>query len=292
MSNYKRSEKRKHHIIYKTTCQADGRWYIGLHSTDDLDDGYIGSGTELARSIRKYGRDAHKCEILEQHESRDAIRKREAELVTMYEVLDFECMNQMPGGGGGWEHQNSNSEVQREKIQRWNAKRELIELVNPGWWSRITTRAAATRKAQGWKPSIEHLQASLAGSKIGSLLWTGQCHNEATKEKLSASHLGAKNAMFGKIWISNLETKACKLVAKEYKLEYPWVIGRNAWNQIDKQKQQDAKALDESIAQTVRNAAIVARYSELGSLAKVAAEFKLSRKGIHRIIQLSCSSTS
>lgn len=37
-----RSDRRKHHYIYKIT-RDDGFYYIGMHSTDDLDDGYFGT---------------------------------------------------------------------------------------------------------------------------------------------------------------------------------------------------------------------------------------------------------
>ena len=38
----RRVDQRKYHYIYKIT-RDDGKYYIGLHSTDDLDDGYLPS---------------------------------------------------------------------------------------------------------------------------------------------------------------------------------------------------------------------------------------------------------
>lgn len=40
----KRAIFRKYHYIYKITRNQDGKFYVGMHSTDDLDDGYFGSG--------------------------------------------------------------------------------------------------------------------------------------------------------------------------------------------------------------------------------------------------------
>ena len=53
---------RKFHFIYKTTCSVNGKYYYGMHSTDDLEDGYIGSGTKLWHSIKKHGLENFKME--------------------------------------------------------------------------------------------------------------------------------------------------------------------------------------------------------------------------------------
>jgi hypothetical protein len=43
-----------HYIIYKTTNNINGKYYIGQHITDNLDDGYIGSGRRLKIARKKY----------------------------------------------------------------------------------------------------------------------------------------------------------------------------------------------------------------------------------------------
>jgi len=40
-------KQKKYHYIYKTTNILNYKFYIGMHSTDDLDDGYVGSGKRL-----------------------------------------------------------------------------------------------------------------------------------------------------------------------------------------------------------------------------------------------------
>jgi hypothetical protein len=53
MSNSIKSKK--FHFIYKTTNLLNNKFYIGMHSTSNLKDGYLGSGTHLRYAIRKYG---------------------------------------------------------------------------------------------------------------------------------------------------------------------------------------------------------------------------------------------
>jgi hypothetical protein len=90
------------HYIYKTTCNVTGRWYVGMHSTTKLDDGYMGSGTVLRHSIRKYGKDTHTKEILEYFDSRELLILREIEIVTKELIGDGKCMNLKEGGQGGF----------------------------------------------------------------------------------------------------------------------------------------------------------------------------------------------
>lgn len=95
-----RADKRKFHIIYKTTCNVTGKFYIGMHSTDNLNDGYKGSGSILSRSIKKYGKDSHTCEVLEFLPDRKTLALREEQLITPELRTNKMCMNIRSGGTG------------------------------------------------------------------------------------------------------------------------------------------------------------------------------------------------
>ena len=43
-------------IIYKTTNQVNGKYYVGQHFTS-ADDGYLGSGKYFKRALKKYGKE-------------------------------------------------------------------------------------------------------------------------------------------------------------------------------------------------------------------------------------------
>jgi hypothetical protein len=94
----------KYHYLYKTTNMINNKFYVGMHSTDNLDDGYIGSGHMLWFSIRKYGKKNFKREFLEFFENRFLLKEREKNYVDENFIKDPMCMNLITGGGEGGFH--------------------------------------------------------------------------------------------------------------------------------------------------------------------------------------------
>lgn len=94
----------KFHIIY-TITRDDGTFYKGLHSTDDLDDEYAGSGLRMKSWIKKYGIDEfwkqHTKSIDEILPTRELLEAREAEIITSELLKNRLCLNLSVGGRGG-----------------------------------------------------------------------------------------------------------------------------------------------------------------------------------------------
>jgi hypothetical protein len=88
------------HLVYKIINKLNGHYYIGVHSTLDIDDGYMGSGTLMRRAIRKYGAGNFRREILFIYESREEAFIKEAELVNVDTLKDPNCYNLVLGGKG------------------------------------------------------------------------------------------------------------------------------------------------------------------------------------------------
>ena len=57
MDNTNKANRRKYHYIYKTTNLINQHYYIGMHSTNNLEDGYIGSGKKLWSQISYHGKE-------------------------------------------------------------------------------------------------------------------------------------------------------------------------------------------------------------------------------------------
>lgn len=96
-----KNAEKKFHYLYKTTNLLNNKYYYGMHSTNKLDDGYLGSGTYLNRSIKKYGKENFKKEIISYYNSREELVNAEIELITESVVSKKSCMNLKPGGLGG-----------------------------------------------------------------------------------------------------------------------------------------------------------------------------------------------
>ncbi len=97
-------KQKKYHYIYKTTCITTNKFYVCMHSTDNLEDGYLGSGKILVYSRNKYGDDNHIKEILEHCSSRDELKQREKEIVNEELIANPLNINLKYGGEGGWDH--------------------------------------------------------------------------------------------------------------------------------------------------------------------------------------------
>lgn len=90
----------KYHIIYKTTNLINGKIYVGMHSTDNLEDRYLGSGWVLKHAIKKYGRENFKREILLILTDRAEAREVEALLVDTAFIARPDTYNLQEGGMG------------------------------------------------------------------------------------------------------------------------------------------------------------------------------------------------
>jgi hypothetical protein len=93
--------KRKYNYFYKITNNINNHFYYGVHCTDNLDDGYMGSGTRLKYAYKKYGIENFSKEILKFFDSITEAYKYESEVVTEDLVHDPDCYN-IKCGGEGW----------------------------------------------------------------------------------------------------------------------------------------------------------------------------------------------
>lgn len=172
MMQQRASHRRKFHLIYKTTCLVTNKYYFGMHSTDDLSDGYIGSGKILQYSVKKYGKENHHCEIFEMLPDRESLALREAEIVCKDKLIDPDCMNLCGGGDGVSIHSDETKAIIRQK--------RALQIMKP--------HSNKTKE----KMSRARLNGLASGRIINVNGMKGKFHTDVTRKKLSDAHTGKK----------------------------------------------------------------------------------------------------
>ena len=183
-------KQKKYHYIYKTTCIVTGRFYIGMHSTDNIDDGYVGSGKRLWNSINYHGKENHVCEILEYCKDRQELKKREEEIVNPELLNEDLCMNLTTGGTGGF----VDEEHMMKCSKAGNKKQKKLFETDPEWAKNKTKNSSKNGKKAYLKGKFKYS-------------WLNKTHSEETKKKISESMKGqgsgSLNSQFGSCWITN-----------------------------------------------------------------------------------------
>jgi len=206
------------HYIYKTTCNVTGRWYVGMHSTCNENDGYMGSGLRLRRSIRKYGADNHTKEIIEYHNSRENLVLREIEIVNSDLIQDENCMNLRLGGTGGF------YSLEASKKGGQNGIEILLKTMwvdNPEKYGNIVSN----RMKKQWKDVDFLIKMSNRAS------WDGKQHSEETKQLMSEQRqgkgIGEANSQYGTCWITKESiNKKIKKEELDNHIKEGWSKGR------------------------------------------------------------------
>lgn len=80
------------YFTYKVTNLVNGEYYYGSHSTFDVDDDYLGSGVLIEESVKKYGRDCFKREILNYYKTNEELKTAEIDLISG-SICDKNCLN-------------------------------------------------------------------------------------------------------------------------------------------------------------------------------------------------------
>ena len=92
--------EKKYHLLYRVKNEQTLKEYIGVHSTDNIEDGYMGSGTLLKKDIKQFGVGAFSREIIDVFENREDLLVAERILVDDKYLRTANTYNMVYGGGG------------------------------------------------------------------------------------------------------------------------------------------------------------------------------------------------
>ena len=208
-----------YYYLYKISCLIPDKpyYYIGIHKTKNLNDGYFGSGIKLLACIKGLGRKNFKKEILQFCSNYTELLKLEKEIVgTLYET-DPWCLNLMEGGQSGImseeakkkisekaklrphpplteEHKRKISEGNRGKIIPLEVRRKLSESKKGkpqpkrGPMSEEHKRKLSESKKKNFKGFTEEHRKKISEKKRQRDIEVGM--SEETRQKISKALTG------------------------------------------------------------------------------------------------------
>lgn len=221
---------RTYYTVYKITCLVNGKYYVGCHKTDNLDDGYMGSGVLITRLVKKYGLQSFTKEYLAIFDNPNDMFEMESQIVNEEFLVNESTLNLALGGNGGWMTVNSTlTHEDRQKISKTG---------NDAFGKKLKSDSYAMKlHKENFKLCQRGFQEKLdSGWRVSG--FTGKHHSEEHKEHMrkvmSQKQSGEKNSQHGTCWMYSLiESKNKKVQRKDVDewLSQGWQLGRKNFSQ-------------------------------------------------------------
>ena len=220
-------EEYKYHYFYKITNLLNNKYYYGIHSTNDLNDHYMGSGKRITAAIKKYGIENFSKEILKFFDSRLEMFEYEHLIVNEEILKDPQCYN-LVIGGIGYPHAESlfnGVSVLMDNGKTWKKISKEEYFKNKEKYITTTKNKIVVKDKLGKIYCVDKTdERYLSGDLIS--IWSGKRHREESKEKIRNT-MTPKDSKNPRVWVS--KDGQFKYLRKELLEEYlnnGWIKGR------------------------------------------------------------------
>jgi len=223
-----------YYYLYKITNQINGKIYIGVHKTEDLEDGYMGSGTYLNRAKLKYGIENFKKEILQTFDNQDDMFKAESQVGNEEFVEREDTYNLTCGGGDAW-YAASKKCKGKVRVRDKDGNILVVDVNDPKYISGelkcLMAGRIAVKDKDGNIFSVSttdprYLSGELCQYNKGIKLNRTQEMKDKIGKINSIKQQGTGNSQYGTCWIhNNNDTKKIKKEELEQFIKDGWIKG-------------------------------------------------------------------
>lgn len=217
------------YYLYEIRNNLNGKIYVGVHKTRDMNDGYMGSGKVIRSAIAKHGIENFTKVVLETFENAEAMYAKEKEVVTDEFLLREDTYNLRRGGLGGWDYVTKHkinllSERFREYVDSGRAAQSLIRAQKFITFEKRSETSKKIFLKKDKKQREAQLQMFAEQAKLPEAI-----ERRKNRFKEIGHQQGEKHSQFGTCWIYHelIGSKKCrKELLPEY-IEQGWFKGRN-----------------------------------------------------------------
>jgi len=181
------------YFVYITTNLINNKQYVGDHSTNNLNDNYLGSGKIISIAIKKYKIENFKLKILEFFDTKQEAFDAQEKYIKQFNTLVPNGYNLSPKGGLGTK--GCHSEETKEKLRELGKR----QIQKKGWKHSTYSKNKIKEKRKkqimlsGWKHS-EESKKKCGVKNIGNNYRTGLILSDETKQKLRVINIGKKHS--------------------------------------------------------------------------------------------------
>lgn len=189
--------------IYKTYIPSKTygeRFYIGRKKSSIVVESYFGSGKFVFDYIEKHGTAGLRRDILAWAYSEEELNALEIHFIA--EGKKFPNCTNMHDGGGSWDVINRSGKGGGKAFSAHNLRMKN----DPEYRKRILQRLKEANQKKAREMTDEERSRCFCdkdGNKIRTRGTTGFVFSEESRKKMSESHSGSRNGMYGKYWITD-----------------------------------------------------------------------------------------
>jgi hypothetical protein len=173
-----------YYTVYQIINKVNGKVYIGKHITNNLDDGYMGSGKLIRFAIKKYGIENFDKVIIAIYNNENMMNVVEKFLAAYDPETTY---NLCEGGKGGWGYVNK-TRNHKENSRRAAESRDYSKMNKSYSKNNQWSKTCSAKRKLDWE--------------LGKYTFVPSTKGISFKKKKDSSS-GTKNSQYGTIWITN-----------------------------------------------------------------------------------------